>query len=53
LPEDEELEVVMVWDTTGRAPNGWSGQLHVLLLDQDFGAEDDFSIRHYTAFGSY
>jgi hypothetical protein len=52
FPEYEELEAVMVWDTTGRAPNGWSGQVHVLLLDNDVD-EDDFTVKHYTAFGSY
>lgn len=44
----EEPEGLTIWDLDDdqRTPEGMSGQLHVLLLDND--VDDDVYIRHYT-----
>jgi hypothetical protein len=50
--EWEEPEGLTIWDLDDdpRAPQGMSGQLHVLLLDNDwaFGDDDDVYVMHYT-----
>lgn len=50
--EWEEPEGLTIWDTDDdpRTPEGMSGQLHVLLLDNDwlFGDNDDVYVMHYT-----
>lgn len=44
----EEPEGITIWNLDdGRAP-GISGQLHVLLLDNDLPDDDDVYVKHYT-----
>ena len=46
--EWEEPEGVTIWDLDdGRAP-GIRGQLHVILLDNDFPSDDDVYLKNYT-----
>jgi hypothetical protein len=54
FPDAEELEGITIWDLDRPAapkfanPN-WGGQVHLLILDNDWEAvdEDDFFIRHW------
>ncbi len=47
-PASQEPEGLTVWDLDdGRAP-GVAGQLHVLLLDNDFPDDDDVYLKNYT-----
>ena len=49
FPVQEEPEGLTFWDLDdGRAPN-ISGQLHVLLLDNDAPDDDDILVKHYTS----
>ncbi len=45
----DEPEGLTIWDldADGRAP-GISGQLHVLMLDNDITSDDDVYLKHYT-----
>ena len=46
--ESEEPEGLTIWDLDdGRAP-GIRGQLHVILLDNDWPSDDDVFVKHYT-----
>lgn len=48
FPYREEPEGITIWDLdNGRAP-GIRGQLHVLLLDNDWPDVDDVYMKHYT-----
>ncbi len=47
--ESEEPEGLTIWDLNdGRAP-GMRGELHVILLDNDFPSDDDVFIKSYSA----
>lgn len=51
-PDCEEPEGLTIWDIPyGQAPGSVHGQLHVLLLDNDYGGPadpDDVFLKHYT-----
>ncbi len=48
-PEWEEPEGLTIWDLDdGRAP-GILGQLHAILLDNDWPSDDDVFVKHYTS----
>lgn len=49
---DEELEGIDIRDVTGLGAPGISGQLHVVMLDNDehwYGQDDDLYFKHYLA----
>jgi hypothetical protein len=45
----EEIEGITFWDSNGTAP-GVTGQLHLMLLDQDAG-DDDWYFKHFSFSG--
>ncbi|MFQ5813765.1 MAG: hypothetical protein ACE5I2_11360 [Anaerolineae bacterium] len=46
--EREEPEGITIWDLDNAAAPGISGQLHVIMLDNDCTENDDVTIEHYT-----
>lgn len=48
LPSSEEPEGITIWDLDDRHAPGISGQLHVIMLDNDRPLnDDDFYFKHY------
>jgi len=48
--ESEEPEGITIWDLDGAGAPGISGQVHVILLDNDAYDWDDVYIKHYAGF---
>ena len=49
--DSEEPEGITIWDLDGAGAPGISGQVHVVLLDNDEYDYDDVYIKHYTGYG--
>jgi hypothetical protein len=48
-PDDmEEPEGITIWDLDNAGAPGISGQLHVIMLDNDWPSDDEVTIEHYT-----
>lgn len=43
----DEVQGLTIWDLDGGQAPGISGQVHMILLDQDWLGNDDFSLKHY------
>ena len=48
--ESEEPEGITIWDLDGAGAPGISGQVHVMLLDNDAYDYDDVYIKHYRGY---
>lgn len=44
----EELEGIDIWDLDNGAAPGVNGQIHVLMLDNDWPSADDLYFKHYS-----
>ncbi len=46
-PDLEEFEAIAIYDLDGNQSPGISGQLHVILLDNDIHSDDDIIFKHF------
>ncbi len=47
--DDEELEGLTVWDLDGGQAPGIAGQLHVIMIQNEDGSNDDWYFKHFRA----